>query len=294
MVWTSAPQTNMIATFSLVLSLEIVTSSFMLPAQARSHPIAFDQVTQNALINSGSTTPQADNSQTSQTQTSQTQISQAAWDNFTPPSEGIPGRREGAGTRGRCPGGLTALIPSSTLGRTVSEKPTIYYYLPAALKTVWVKFELLDEQDQPLYETTFEMKDTKSGVIGLDLSQFEDAPILEEGKNYHWFLTIRCEPDPFDPSGNIVVDGWINRVALDSSQLEELEQAEPLERLKFYTEEALWYESVETLVQLRLSNPEESSFEERWVELLTSVGLGDIAPKPLISSEFFTSASEKL
>ncbi|MEL7036707.1 MAG: DUF928 domain-containing protein [Cyanobacteria bacterium J06592_8] len=294
MVWTSAPQTNIIATFSLALSLEIVTSSFMLPAQARSHPISFDRVTQNQSTNNGSTTQQADNSQSSQTQSSQTEISQAAWDDFTPPSEGIPGRREGAGTRGRCPGGLTALIPSSTLGRTASEKPTIYYYLPASLDKVWVKFELLDEQDQPLYETSFEMKEPKSGIIGLNLSELEDAPALEADKTYHWFLTIRCEPDPFDPSGNIVVDGWINRVALNSTQLEELDQAEPLERLKFYTKEALWYESVETLVQLRLSNPEESSFEERWVELLTSVGLGDIAPKPLISSEFFTSASEEL
>ncbi|MEB3280284.1 MAG: DUF928 domain-containing protein [Lyngbya sp.] len=283
MVGSASPQ-HIITTFSLALFLEIVTNSLMLPAQARSiYPVRLDrpnfQIQSTDFLLAGELV-QADNRDTSESQFSQTE-----WNNFTPPSRGVPGRREGAGTRGRCPGGVTALIPASNLGRTASEQPTIYYYIPTSLQAVSLKFELLDEEDRILYEKVLENKDTEAGVIGLDLSEFEDAPTLEVNKNYHWYLTIRCEPDTSDPSGDIVIDGWINRVALSPTQLQQLESQPPSERLNLYAEEALWYETVNTLAQLRLSNPDDQLIQQRWAELLTSVGLGDIAPQPLLSSE---------
>ncbi|ERT08536.1 hypothetical protein M595_1466 [Lyngbya aestuarii BL J] len=290
MVPTASPQ-QIITTFSLAFFLEIVANSLMLPVQARSiHAVPMSPLfpVQSVDFPLATTIVQADNQQTPRSQLSQTE-----WNNFTPPSRGTPGRREGAGTRGRCPGGVTALIPTSTLGRTALEKPTIYYYIPTSLETVLVKFELLDEEDDTLYEKTLEMKETKAGVIGLDLSQYEDAPTLEVNKNYHWYLTIRCEPDTFDPSGDIVINGWINRVALSPNQLQALESEQPSERLNLYAEEALWYETVSTLAQLRLSNPEDTVIQQRWAELLNSVGLGDIAPQPLISSELIQSTLEQ-
>ncbi|WP_413163464.1 DUF928 domain-containing protein [Capilliphycus salinus ALCB114379] len=284
MVGSASPQ-HIITTFSLALFLEIVTHSFTLPAQARSiHPVRLDpanfQIQSTDFLLAGEWL-QADNGKTSENQFSQTE-----WNNFTPPTgRGVPGRREGAGTRGRCPGGITALIPASTLGRTASEQPTIYYYIPTSLQAVSLKFELLDEQDRTLYEKVLENQDTEAGVIGLDLSEFQDAPSLEVDKNYHWYLTIRCEPDTFDPSGDIVIDGWINRVALSPTQLQQLESQPPSERLNLYASEALWYETVNTLAQLRLSNPDDAVIQQRWAELLNSVGLGNIAPQPLLSSE---------
>ncbi len=283
MVWTTLPQ-QIITTFSLALFLEIVANSLMLPAQAGSvHLVRPDHP---PWMQSSDSPLGAEIVQTDDTEAPKSQLSQTPWNNFTPPSRGVPGRREGAGTRGRCPGGITALIPTSTLGRTALEKPTIYYYIPISLPTVWMKFELLDEDSKPLYETNFEMKQTKAGVIGLDLSELEDAPSLEVDTNYHWFLTIRCEPDTLDPSGDIVIDGWINRVALSPSQIASFQQAEPPERLNLYAEEALWYETVKTLAQLRLSNPKDTTLEQRWIELLNAVGLGNIAPQPLVKSEF--------
>lgn len=282
MVWTASPR-HIITTFSLALFLEIVTPSLMLAAQARSiHLVPSDHA---SGMQSSDSRFAAEIVQTDDTKAPNTPLSQTEWNNFTPPSRGTPGRREGAGTRGRCPGGVTALIPTSTLGRTASEKPTIYYYIPTSLEAVWVKFELLDEENKPLYETNFQMKQTKAGVIGLDLSELKDAPSLEVNTNYHWYLTIRCEPDTLDPSGDIVIDGWINRVALSPTQLKQFEQTEPRERLNLYAEEALWYETVRTLAQLRLSNPEDTIILQRWSELLNSVGLGNIAPQPLVKSE---------
>lgn len=49
------------------------------------------------------------------------------WNAFTPPERGVPGRREGGGTRGiGCPGSMTALIPESTMGRTASGQPAFF------------------------------------------------------------------------------------------------------------------------------------------------------------------------
>ena len=283
MVGSASPQHVITTTFSLAFFLEIVANSLMLPVQAHSiYSIPFDP---DFKIRSADFPRATKIVQADKPQTSQTQLSQTEWNNFTPPSRGTPGRREGAGTRGRCPGGVTALIPTSTVGRTASEKPTIYYYVPTSLESVLLKFELLDEEDRTLYEKTFEVERTEAGVIGLDLSEFEDAPALEVDEYYHWYLTIRCEPDTLDPSGDIVIDGWINRIALGPSQLQALENLQPSERLKIYAEEKLWYETVKTLAQLRLSNPEDRAIQQSWAELLNAVDLGDIAPQPLISSQ---------
>lgn len=284
MVWITSTR-NLIATISLALGVEMVAHSFMLPAQARFSLLPRSEL---ALTSEKVTSKPDDHGIVAQAEVSakeQTQLPRSQWNNFTPPDRGLPGRREGGGTRGPCPPTITALIPTSTLGRTALGKPTLLYYFPVSLENAWVEFELADEEDETIYKTSFKLSNTEPGIVSLNLSDQDGAPTLEVDQNYHWYLTIKCDPDSLDASSDVLVHGWINRVALNSSQMSQLEQAQPQERLQFYAQEALWYEMLNTLAELRRSNPEDPALKQTWLDILQSVGLDRIAQQPLVSSQ---------
>jgi len=201
------------------------------------------------------------------------------WNNFQPPEQGVPGRREGGGTRGsNCPTSTTALIPKSTMGRTISAKPTFFYYVPIVLNTK-VQFELADEKDQTIYKKSFQMVTTRPGIVSVSLGEDPNSPALEVGKNYHWYFTIKCNPK--NSQEDVLVSGWINRTALAPSLKMELERSSD-RRLSILAEQGIWYEYLTTLAQLRLSSPSDDSLALKWLDLLSSVELGKIAQEPLI------------
>ncbi|MGF1494072.1 MAG: DUF928 domain-containing protein [Microcoleaceae cyanobacterium] len=222
-----------------------------------------------------------------------TQVSQAIdtdWNQFQPPTVGVPGRREGGGTRGSasCQTGaskLVALIPASTSGRTSLEQPTLLFYLPVAFDQVPADLEIADEEENVVYKTSLKISNRQPGVIKLDLADQPNAPTLEADRDYHWYLTLRCSADSPDASSNITVHGWINRVQLDSAQAQTLEQASPEEKLAIYSEKALWYDALATLAKLRASNPSDPTVESQWSELLEAVGLDRLVQEPIVTSQ---------
>ncbi len=265
---------------SLILSLEAVaTVSFSLPAGAINNPA------------NGGASPDIQNLPwQGQKVESSSQIGSRLnshklgmiWNNFQPPEQGVPGRREGGGTRGssdsNCPTATTALIPKSTMGRTISAKPTFFYYVPIALNTK-VQFELADERDKTIYKKSFQMVTTRPGIVSVSLDGDPNSPALEIGKNYHWYFTIKCSLK--NSQEDVLVSGWINRMALAPSLKTELDRS-PDRGLSILTKEGIWYEYLTTLAQLRLSSPSDDSLALKWSDLLSSVQLGNIAQEPLI------------
>ncbi len=194
------------------------------------------------------------------------------WNAFTPPKNGIPGRREGGGTRGGdCPSPVTALIPESTMGRTASGQPAFFLYIPGTLDQKILEFEITDETDKTLYKTTFPLSIDRPGIVGIQWSPNSKFITLEANKNYRWYLTIKCNNG--DASNDILVSGWINPIALSADQKRQLEQTQdPLEQLKVYAQEGLWYETMATLAALRLEKSRDSTIKNQWDELLKSIG----------------------
>ncbi|MEG3861294.1 DUF928 domain-containing protein [Microcoleus sp. herbarium12] len=208
----------------------------------------------------------------------------AAWNNFQPPEQGVPGRREGGGTRGlECPSATTALIPQSTMGQTISAKPTFFYYLPAAIDKT-VQFELADERDKTLYKKSFRMVTSRAGVVSVSLGSDGNSPALEVGKNYQWYFTIKCSAKNY--RDEVLVSGWINRTALAPTVKTELDRS-PDRRvmLSIFAQQGLWYEYLATLAQLRVESPSDTSLASKWSEMLSSVELGKISQAPLVPSE---------
>lgn len=194
--------------------------------------------------------------------------------------QGLPGRRIGSGTRGECNLGhkqLTALIPKNNLALTVAANPQLFFYLPSISNSQTIEFVLLDEADNQIYEKTFKPTST-NGIISLSLS---DASLKELaiGKKYHWYLLIVCNAQ--DRANDISVDGWIQRVELNSTLAKKLKQAAPLQRPAMYVTADLWQDALANLVQLRLTHPTDANIASEWSQLLRSIDLNNIAQEPL-------------
>jgi hypothetical protein len=278
MAWTKCNLKT--AAICLILSLEAVaTASFSMPAEALNNPA--NGIRTPVIPHLPLRWPTVESSSQTGSRLKSHQLG-TIWNTFQPPEQGVPGRREGGGTRGsNCPTSTTALIPKSTMGRTVSAKPTFFYYVPIALNTT-VQFELADERDKTIYKKSFQMVTSRAGIVSVSLGEDRNSPVLEFGKNYHWYFTIKCSPK--NSQYDVIVSGWINRTAIAPTLKTELDRSSEHDRLSILTQQGIWYEYLTTLAQLRVSSPSDRSLALKWSEMLSSVELGKISQEPLVPS----------
>ncbi|MEG4804408.1 DUF928 domain-containing protein [Microcoleus sp. ARI1-B5] len=281
MAWKSALN---IGALSLILSLEAVAvGSFFLPALALNSPANSVHRRSQPQLPLNWQTVQPPEPRGSRPNSQQLGV---AWNSFQPPEQGVPGRREGGGTRGlecTATNPLTALIPQSTMGQTISAKPTFFYYVPVAIDKT-VQFELADERDKTVYKKSFRMVTSRAGIVSVSLGSDGNSPALEVGKNYQWYFTIKCNPKNY--RDEVLVSGWINRTAVAPTVKTELDRSpDPRARLSIFAQQGLWYEYLATLAQLRVESPSDASLALKWSEVLSSVELGKIAQQPLVPSD---------
>lgn len=193
-----------------------------------------------------------------------------------PSGVGAPNERVRAATRGKCSNvssnvpKLIAIIPENQLGLTSLEKPALLFYVPPTLaKSLQVRLQD-DNTRATLYQRTLETP-TQSGLAKFDFAEFNDAPSLELGKIYRWYLTLRCNPQ--DNSADVEVWGKIQRVELDPILASQLKKINNRDRANLYALNGLWYDAVKSLVEARQSNPKDARIAKDWAELLKSVEL---------------------
>lgn len=278
-----------ITTLSVALSVEILLSlSLPTLAKAQSSPTDSGDRSSTAevktLWSSPSTPASITNSIVSQgisdnPTSSNQQIENTRWNQFTAPGgRGVPGRREGGGTRGPS---LTALVPQTLMGLTVSARPTFFYYVSTPLKNSTVEFELADDADNAVYKTTFNLETPAGGVFNITIPDTPSSPVLEVGKTYRLYVSIKNS----DGSFLDFVSGWVKRVELPPTQMTEIQQANAESSLKIYEQEAIWYDTLATLAELRQSNPGDTNLQLKWDQLLKEVQLDQIAQQPLLQSQ---------
>lgn len=169
---------------------------------------------------------------------------------------------------------MLALTPDSFYGTTLSERPTILVYLPASEAKVAI-FSLKDEDQNLLYQTNL-VAPTTGGVVAIQLP--EEAPALEVGKNYQWFVTLQLE-DQLTP-GSPFVDAWIKRIEPTDALAQALDNATPLEQAEALAANGVWYDTAAILAQLQTDGAE-ADLASQWAELLSSVGLDVVAESPI-------------
>lgn len=206
------------------------------------------------------------------------------------------GRQKGAASRGKCPVAgepLTALVPSTwkylgeqqkrsnldaweaVWGLTTEESPTLWFFNPYNLTNkLPVEFVLEDEQGNNIYRTSFIASGTSPGVVSFRLPS--KAVKLEFGKKYRWYFSIGC-----DAKFPALVEGWVQRVAVNSGLKSQLQLATPQQRVALYASNGIWYDAVSRLAELRAANSENTMLLKDWINLLNSVGLQAVAHQPL-------------
>ncbi|BAY39622.1 hypothetical protein NIES2111_39980 [Nostoc sp. NIES-2111] len=210
-----------------------------------------------------------------------------------PSSERRPGGRvRGGAKRGSCPSvepQLTALVPftedvptvTNVWGLTTQAHPTFLFYVPYSQDSGYpTEFVLQDQDANIIYQKAIALPE-KPGIISVSLPT--DAAALAVDKQYRWFFTVEC--DKQKPSPPIYVEGVIQRVQLKPATIKQLETSSILQKVDILAENGIWFDSAELLFQLRQQNPQDAALAEKWRNLLTSIKLDDIIPKPLISSK---------
>jgi len=191
--------------------------------------------------------------------------------------------REGYG-RVTCDTGnikLTALVPESLIGRTVSEYPAFFFYLPKT-EAQLADFYLVDEEENLIYETTLKINNAP-GVMSVSIPANKNVSPLEAGKNYRWSIALIC--DPSDRPLGAVGTGIVRRVELSADILRELDAADPRQKTVIYAENGIWQDALGTLAAARRANPNDTDLAADWESLLDSVKLGEIAAEPILPIE---------
>jgi hypothetical protein len=225
--------------------------------------------------------------------------------NFTPPppppDRGAAGDRGGAASRG-CGSSnesLMALVPvyqqtlnqnqqeaiplTKVWGLTTAAHSTFWFFVPHDKSSITaIEFVVKDESTKPsqtIYRSAINPP-SNPGIISVRLPE-TTAP-LQVGKMYHWFLKVRVNCNPQQPAELQYVEGWVERVKLNSSLAQRLQQATPQQQAALYAENGIWYDALTTLAELHVDQPTNASFVADWKSLLNSVGLENLANYPVV------------
>jgi len=204
---------------------------------------------------------------------------------FIQPTEDFderPPTQPGRPVRGGCASisqlGLTALVPTNKMGRTVSDYPTFFFYLPQT-EAKSAEFILQDQSGKQIYKQDLTISNL-SGVIGVSIPANQNVPPLEVGKSYRWNFTVIC--DSQDRSADQIEIGTVRRVELSADIRRQLDQADPRQKTVIYAENGIWQDALSTLAAARRDQPNDTTFKADWESLLASVKLGEIAKEPIV------------
>jgi len=202
-----------------------------------------------------------------------------------PNEEPLPGHLQRATRRiGKCEKGkikLTALVPENHIGRTVSEYPVFFFYLPET-EAQLAEFVLQDENGNLIYQTTLKINNS-SGVIGVSIPANKNVSPLQLGKNYRWSVALICDTE--DRSADVLETGIVRRVELSADIRSQLDQANSREKAVIYAQNGIWQDALIALAAARRANPNDAQLAADWKSLLDSVKLSEIAGEAIVKIE---------
>jgi Domain of Unknown Function (DUF928) len=171
---------------------------------------------------------------------------------------------------------ITSIVPRfAGEGLTVDSHPMFWIYLPYSLSDDQsVNFVLKDEAGAVVYNPNLLATSIDRGVVSLRLPDGEKA--LIENQEYTWTFTLTCGDMRFWN------EGVVKRVA-QSNELENALKAAstPEAKAAAYRDAGLWLDAITVLGNGRRRELNNEAVQTAWTDLLTAIGLSDIASKPI-------------
>ncbi len=170
-------------------------------------------------------------------------IAPVALAEYTPPKKPSAPKDTGTNTTrgGSCEAHsaarLTALVPFSHVGETISGHPTFTWFVPDRTSRP-LQFRLFTRSGQLLYKTEIE---SQSGIMSVALPS--NLPQLSIGQSYQWQVVLVCDPNV--PSRNVVATAEIQVVEAAAPLQTQLAAAPtPQQRIDLYAQAGLWYDAI--------------------------------------------------
>lgn len=211
---------------------------------------------------------------------------------------GLPTHRRDGGSRGsrdNCVAdaqsqNLMALIPEDTVGANASASPKLFFYVPEIKQQRTLEFVLRNEQDELIYEAFFTTEG--DGIMSVEVPADISSNSLEANQNYHWYLSMICDIE--QRSRDIVVEGWMRQATIDLATKDKLDTVNSAKQAEIYQEKGLWYDALSVLAENQDSAAEQSLVRKKWSEMLTSVGLQELASKSFIDVQIVDQPADSL
>lgn len=176
---------------------------------------------------------------------------------YRPPLRGMPGGREGAGSRGRgaVVPSVVVLTPKEHTGLTIHEQPVLYWYLAQETQHP-VELTLIDQQGstKPLLETRL----TPPLQPGMHRVRLADHGVrLTPGVLYKWSVALVLNPQ--ERSQDILSAGTIARQAPTDELRSQLAQADQATVARLLAEHGFWYDTIAALSVLIDAAPHDAT-----------------------------------
>ena len=173
------------------------------------------------------------------------------------------------------------MIPDQTVALTASASPELFFYVPKTTQAKTLEFVLRSEEDELIYESF--LQTNGEGIISVKIPPEVRANLLQTEANYHWYLSMICNPQ--QRSRDLVVEGWMRQSEIGSILEKQINRADVTAQADLYQEEGLWYDALSTLAEQKKEIAEEPLIQAKWTELLSSVGLKELANESFIHTK---------
>lgn len=200
---------------------------------------------------------------------------------FTPKVDGAPSRRVGGGTRGLSDSAeiptLAVIAPEHT-GLTISQQPTLYWYVSSEVKVPF-SFTLtyddseveagkvsLEESIDPILDTKID--NPQQGIQAVDLAKH--GVNLKSDVVYRWSVSMVAEGMR---SNDVVTEGTIKLVSKPDGLDTQLSKADEKRLAYVYAQEGIWYDAIDSLSDMIAKYPNDKQFTNDRDSLLKQVGL---------------------
>jgi hypothetical protein len=191
---------------------------------------------------------------------------------YVPPQRGAPQRRVGGSSRGfeSALPRVLLLVPDH-VGLTVSEHPSLYWYLSKPTN-VRVEITLIDDKGEtPLIE--YAVPEAKGPAVHrIDLATHKVQ--LKPGVTYQWSISV--VPNPRERSNDVMSGGALRRVAVPQN-IAARSAADKAQLARAYAAEGIWYDAIALYSELIEENPGNRRLRDARAALLEQVGLKEVA-----------------
>lgn len=193
---------------------------------------------------------------------------------------------------------LTALVPFEEIydpeaeelppitrvwGYTTAEHPTVWLYVPYSNAAIPATLSLEDDTAKKTLYTVPVSLPGKAGIIGVQLP--ENQPGLENGKRYRWFFSLDCKSPSTTVADEIYIEAVILRDQLPTEIMRQLTPTPSLENASIYAQHGFWHNALTTLATLKQQNPEDSTTNAAWRDLLSHMPLSERSKPTFYANE---------